>query len=96
VVRAVRQSARRLRTAKERLSIDDANLEVARLQLEVATLRFEKGLTDNFNVIDAENLFNSAQISLISSRNAVLLGELDLLFSSALLRPEDFLPKDAK
>jgi outer membrane protein TolC len=96
VARAVRQTARRLNAARERLAIDDANMSVAQLQLEVASLRFEKGLTDNFNVIDAENLFNSAQISLLASRNAVLLAELDLLFSTALLRPEDFLPKSAK
>jgi outer membrane protein len=95
-IRLVRQSARRLQGARERLNIDAANMEVAQLQLDVATLRFEKGLTDNFNVIDAENLFNSAQISLLSSRNAVLLAELDLLFSAALLLPEDFVPKNDK
>lgn len=90
VERAVRQSVRRLRTARERLAIEEANLEVARTQLEVANLRFEKGLSDNFHVVDAENLYNSARVAALTSRQTVLLAELDLLLQSALLVPEDF------
>ena len=33
--------------------IEEANLEVATAQLEVANLRFEKGLIDNFSVVDS-------------------------------------------
>lgn len=90
VERQVRATARRLRAAKEREAIEEANLEVARTQLEVAALRFEKGLSDNFHVVDAENLFNSARVAAISSRHAVLLAGLDLLAASGLLVPDDF------
>lgn len=90
VERQVRATARRLRAAREREAIEEANLEVARTQLEVAALRFEKGLSDNFHVVDAENLFNSARVAAISSRHAVLLAGLDLLAASGLLVPEDF------
>lgn len=92
VARAVQQAARRLRTARERDAIDAANLAVARMQRDVATLRFEKGLSDNFPVVDAENLFNAAQLSALASRQAVLLAELSLLVEAALLDPSDFTP----
>lgn len=90
VERQVRAAARRLSAARQRLAIEETNLEVARTQLEVAALRFEKGLSDNFHVVDAENLYNSARVALLSSRNAVLLAGLDLLSAAGLLVPEDF------
>lgn len=93
VVRQVRSAVRRLATARERLGLDEANEAVARMQLEVAELRFGKGLTDNFFVVDAEGLYNAARVSLLTSRQQVLLDELRLLSDAGLLRPEDFLPR---
>lgn len=93
IVRQVRSAARRLSTARERLGLDEANEAVARMQLEVAELRFGKGLTDNFFVVDAEGLYNAARVSLLTSRQQVLLDELRLLSDAGLLRPGDFLPR---
>lgn len=93
VARFVRSAARRLATSRERLALDEANEGVARMQLEVAELRFGKGLTDNFFVVDAEGLYNSARVSLLTSRQQVLLDELRLLSEAGLLRPEAFLPR---
>ena len=93
IVRQVRAAARRLGTARERLALDEANEEVARMQLEVAQLRFGKGLSDNFFVVDAEGLYNSARVSLLTSRQQVLLFELALLSEAGLLKPEEFLPR---
>ncbi|MBK8596096.1 MAG: TolC family protein [Holophagales bacterium] len=93
VVRQVRAAARRLATARDRLSLDEANEGVAKMQLEVAQLRFGKGLTDNFFVVDAEGLYNSARVSLLTSRQQVLLYELALLAEAGLLQPEEFLPR---
>ena len=95
VVRQVRAAARRLATARDRLVLDEANEGVAKMQLEVAQLRFGKGLSDNFFVVDAEGLFNSARVSLLTSRQQVLLYELALLSEAGLLRPEGFLPRPA-
>lgn len=90
VVREVRQSLRGLRVAQERLPIEEANLEVAAAQFEVANMRYEKGLSSNFDLVDAENLHNSARIAALTSRNGLLLAELGLLVTSALLDPADF------
>ena len=95
VVRQVRSAARRLATGRARLALDEANEEVARMQLEVAELRFGKGLTDNFFVVDAEGLYNSTRVSLLTSRQQVLLDELRLLSEAGLLQPEEFLPRPA-
>jgi outer membrane protein TolC len=96
VVRQVRAAARRLATARDRLALDAANEGVAKMQLEVAQLRFGKGLSDNFFVVDAEGLYNSARVSLLTSRQQVLLYELALLAEAGLLRPEEFLPRPAR
>ena len=93
VATQVRAAARRLATNRERLALDAANEEVSRMQLEVAQLRFSKGLTDNFFVVDAEGLYNATRVSLLTSRQQVLLDELRLLSDSGLLRPEEFLPR---
>jgi outer membrane protein TolC len=53
-------------------------------------LRFEKGLSDNFNVIDAENLLNSARLLELDSRFAILLARLDCLFASGMLAPDAY------
>ncbi len=95
VVRQVRAAARRLATARDRLALDAANEGVAKMQLEVAQLRFGKGLSDNFFVVDAEGLYNSARVSLLTSRQQVLLYELALLAEAGILRPEEFLPRPA-
>ncbi|HYN43489.1 MAG TPA: TolC family protein, partial [Thermoanaerobaculia bacterium] len=95
VVRQVRAAARRLATSRDRLALDEANEGVAKMQLEVAQLRFGKGLSDNFFVVDAEGLYNSARVSLLTSRQQVLLYELALLAEAGILRPEEFLPRPA-
>jgi len=95
VVRQVRAAARRLATARDRLALDEANEGVAKMQLEVAQLRFGKGLSDNFFVVDAEGLYNSARVSLLTSRQQVLLYELAFLAEAGILRPEEFLPRPA-
>ncbi len=90
LVRDVRRAYRRLDALKKNLAIATDNLRVAELQLQVAQLRFEKGLSDNFNVIDAENLLNSARLLELDSRFAILLARLDCLFASGTLEAEAF------
>jgi outer membrane protein len=89
-VREVRRAYRRLDALSKNLAIATENLRVAELQLEVARLRFEKGLSDNFNVIDAENLLNSARLLELDSRFAILLARLDCLFASGTLSADAY------
>ena len=90
LVREVRRAYRRLDALSKNLAIATENLRVAQLQVEVARLRFEKGLSDNFNVVDAENLLNSALLLELDSRFALLLARLDCLYASGAMPVEAF------
>jgi outer membrane protein len=91
LVREVRQAYRRLDQARRNHEIAARNEEVAQLQMNVAQLRFEKGLSDNFNVVDAENLLNSARLFELDSRFDILLARLNCLFASGRLEVAPFL-----
>jgi len=82
LAREVRSVYRRLDSARSNHETAAQNVRVAELQAEVARLRYEKGLSDNFNVVDADNLLNSARLAEIDSRIDILLAGMDCLFSS--------------
>jgi outer membrane protein len=82
LVREVRHAYRRLETLQKDHETAAQNERVAELQAEVARLRFQKGLSDNFNVVDAENLLNSARLLEVDSRIQILLARLDCLYAS--------------
>lgn len=89
--REVRRAYRRLEALRRNHAIAVENVRVAELQAEVARLRFEKGLSDNFNVVDAENLLNDARLLELDSRVSILLARLDCLYSSGRLDVDLFL-----
>jgi outer membrane protein TolC len=89
--REVLRAYRRLDALRRNHEIAEENERVAELQAEVARLRFEKGLSDNFNVVDAENLLNSARLLELDSRVSILLARLECLYSSGRLDVNPFL-----
>lgn len=91
LVREVRRAYRQLEALKRDWAIAVENKKVAELQFEVAQLRFEKGLSDNFNVVDAENLLNSTRLLEVGSRFDILLARLNCLFASGRLEILPFL-----
>ena len=91
LVREVRRAYRQLESFQRDYRTAASNLEVAELQAKVAQLRFEKGLSDNFNVIDAENLLNAARLLELDSRFSILLARLDCLYFSGRLELPPFL-----
>jgi outer membrane protein len=91
LARDVRRAYRRLEAERHNEAIASENLKVAELQAKVARLRFEKGLSDNFNVVDADNLWNSAKLLELDSRINILLAQLDCLYSSGTLEIGVFL-----
>lgn len=91
LAREVRRAYRRLDALERNHAIAVENEHVAELQAEVARLRFDKGLSDNFNVVDAENLLNSARLLELDSRVSILLARLDCLYSSGRLDVTPFL-----
>ncbi len=91
LAREVRRAYRRLEAQRQNEVIASENLKVAELQAKVARLRFEKGLSDNFNVVDADNLWNSARLLELDSRINILLAQLDCLYASGSIDIARFL-----
>jgi outer membrane protein TolC len=91
LVREVRLAYRQLRQSEHDHEIAARNVEVAEMQSQVARLRFEKGLSDNFNVVDAENLWNSTKLLESNSRYDILLARLACLFAAGQLEVAPFL-----
>lgn len=89
--REVRRAYRRLDVLQRNHEIAEENARVAELQARVSQLRYEKGLSDNFNVVDAESLLNSARLLELDSRFNTLLARLDCLSASGYLEPDHFL-----
>jgi len=90
LVRDVQQAYRRLDTARSNNAVAVDNLKVAETQVKVARLRFEKGLSGNFDAVDADSLLNSARLLELSSRFNILLAELDCLYASGYLNVSEF------
>jgi outer membrane protein TolC len=82
LTREVRREYRRLDAARRNHQTAAQNVRVAELQAEVARLRYEKGLSDNFNVVDADNLLNSARLEELDSRIEILLAGMNCLYAS--------------
>ncbi|HEX9700428.1 MAG TPA: TolC family protein [Acidobacteriota bacterium] len=83
----VRRAHRAILRAEKSIDIQTQAVEVSETQLELAQLRYERGLADNFDVVDAEsNLFN-AQSALVSARVDRAIAGLALELSMGRLSP---------
>lgn len=87
VRRATRASAR----AADVLALSRTSLDLAGQQRELATLRWERGLADNLEVIDAETRVFQAQSALIAADIDRALAFLTLQRASGALDPNRFL-----
>jgi outer membrane protein TolC len=90
VAAEVRRAHRGIVRADKGIAIQAQAVELSQKQLELAELRYERGLADNFDIIDAEtNLFN-AQSALVSARVDRALAGLALELAMGLLDPEEY------
>ncbi len=65
VVREVKRDLRSLKRSERRIAIQQEQIDQADGQLALARVKFQRGLADNFDVIDAEAELRRAQLSLI-------------------------------
>jgi outer membrane protein TolC len=87
VTREVRAACRNVERIGKSIVLQEKNIDFAEKQLRLASLRYQRGLANNFDIIDAENNLISARssyVSLISDYNVALIelkrvtGALDL------------------
>ena len=87
VTREVRAACRNVERIGKSIVLQEKNIDFAEKQLRLASLRYQRGLANNFDIIDAENNLisgKSSYISLIADYNVGLVelkrvtGNLDL------------------
>jgi outer membrane protein TolC len=91
VAAQVRGSLRALRRSHEAIAIQEKAISVAERQLRLAELRYERGLADNFDVIDAETNLLQARSALIGSQVDFAMARLALDRATGALDPDEYL-----
>ena len=66
IIRQTRRELRNLRKLEKRIGIQQEQIEQARGKLELAKVKFQRGLANNFDMIEAEAQLRNAQIQLLS------------------------------
>ena len=78
IVHQVKQELRRLYRAEKRIEIQREQIRQAEGKLELARAKFQRGLADNFNMIEAETELRQAQTNLISVVIEYIIGSYRL------------------
>jgi len=81
--RAVREHARAVR----RFELDDQTASMAEKEVELATLRFQRGLSNNLDVVTAETNLLAARARRLATRSDVALARLRVLAATGTLDP---------
>jgi outer membrane protein TolC len=87
----VRRAHRAWTRSAGTLGIHRQAVDVAERQLRLAELRYERGLADNFDVVDAENNLFSAQSALIGAEVERALAGLHLRRAMGTIDPAEYL-----
>jgi len=66
--REVRQAFQNMATVERRLQISQISFEQSEKALDLALLRYERGLSDNAELLDAESTFATAETDIIQNR----------------------------
>lgn len=76
VTREVRAACRNVDRIGKSIVLQEKNMDFAEKQLRLASLRYQRGLANNFDIIDAENNLISARsnyVSLVADYNVALI-----------------------
>lgn len=78
VVREVKDALRRLDTSLKRIAIRARDIGHASQKLKLAGMRFDRGLADNFEVIDAEEEIIRAETNRISAVTDYIVSQIEV------------------
>lgn len=92
IVLEVKKGLRHLKKTQQRMQLQEEQIKIAQGELHLAKLKFDRSLTDNFHVIQAEKGLRTAQQAYWSALVDHLVGEFQLLAALGLLidKPELF------
>ena len=74
----VKREIRNLERQDKAIATQEDQVHQARGQLALARIKFEHGLTDNFDLMDAENALRQAETQLVSAVIEYILGQFQL------------------
>lgn len=92
IVLEVRKTMRQLERAHERIHLQEGQIKTSEGELALAKVKFDRGMADNFNVIQAEKSLRSAQQAYWTALIDHIVGEFQLLASVGLLIDKPCVP----
>jgi len=78
VVREVKDALRKLEMNRKRIAIQKADVEQARQKLKLAKMKFDRGLADNFDLIDAEEEVIRAETNQVSAVTDYIVSQVEV------------------
>ena len=93
IVREVRETIRNLHESLSRIELQKERALEAERQLEISRLKFKYGMTNNFDLIDAESVFSSARTNVENAKAQYIIGiyQLRAAMGTLLDFPEEAL-----
>jgi outer membrane protein len=88
----VKKAVRQLDRAFERIHLQEDQIKTAQGELHLAKVKFDRGMADNFNIIQAEKTLRSAQQNYWSALIDHIVGEYQLLAAMGLLIDKPQMP----
>lgn len=88
----VKKAIRQLDRAFERICLQEGQMRTAQGELCLAKVKFDRGMTDNFNVIQAEKSLRAAQQNYWTALIDHIVGEFQLLAAMGLLADKPPIP----
>lgn len=92
LVLEVKKTMRQLERANERIHLQEEQMKTAEGELALAKVKFDRGMADNFNVMQAEKSLRSAQQSYWTALIDHIVGEFQLLAAVGLLIDKPCIP----
>ena len=92
LVLEVKKTMRQLERAYERIHLQEGQMKTAEGELALAKVKFDRGMADNFNVMQAEKSLRSAQQSYWTALIDHIVGEFQLLAAVGLLIDKPCIP----
>lgn len=81
----VKKAVRQLERASERIHLQEEQIKTTQGELHLAKIKFDRGMTDNFNVLQAEKSLRTAQQNYWAAMIDHVIGEFQLLVAMGLL-----------
>lgn len=92
IVLEVKKTMRQLERAHERIRLQEGQIKTSEGELALAKVKFDRGMADNFNVIQAEKSLRSSQQAYWTALIDHIVGEFQLLASVGLLIDKPCVP----